>query len=440
MTLITFILFSNSYNAQLQSTAQAKTNSPTVLPSLPDDEKILQETIQIPELSYIETVPARTDNQADDMQIRTDNQTDDMQIWTVRSGDTFSEILQTLGVYSSFRSILPLEKEIKPLMKLKAGKSLHMRIENNELIKLIYKYSDKANFILRKEDKRYIAENYILPIENRETFISAVIEDSFYLSAKKAGMPDEIIIETADILAWDIDFILDIRKGDTFSVIYAEKYLYGEKLSNGDIIGVKFTNRGKTYHAIRHTLANGNAEYFSLDGRNVKKPFLRSPLKFTRVSSAFNPKRLHPILNSVRPHRGVDYAAPTGTPVYASADGKVIYRGWKAGYGNTVIIRHGNIYSTLYAHLSKFSSKARLSSRVKQGQTIAYVGMTGYATGPHLHYEFRVNKIHKNPLTVKFPDSKPMPTGQLKHFRQATTFVVKQLDTVSKQYADANGL
>lgn len=451
---VTFVLFSNSHYAQLQSTAQAQTASPPITAAdksaqpvsknqntqnavqntpntteQPDaEENVTQDKLPITQLAYYNEIPAG----------ESDDKTDAMSSLTIRSGDTFTGILQDLGALRSFGDILPLGTEIKPLLNLQTGKTLRVNVQNNELHKLIYEYSDRKHFILSREGDSYAVENRTLPIESREAFANAVIDDSFYLTAKKAGLDDEIIIETANLLAWDIDFILDIRENDSFSVLYMEEYLHGEKIGNGEIIGVKFINQGKTHYALRHTLADGSSEYFSADGRNVKKPFLRSPLEFTRVSSSFNPQRLHPILNIVRPHRGVDYAAPAGTPISASGDGKVIFRGWKSGYGNTVILRHGGNYSTLYAHLSQFAKSARLNASVKQGQTIGYVGMTGYATGPHLHYEFRINGIHQNPLKVKLPDSKPLQAGQLAAFKQAAAPFMRKLDTLSRVNVAAN--
>ena len=431
VAVVTFILFSNSYNVHIQNSLQAKTSFPkSALSQTADDgvHNVLKETVRI-NASEIGSPP--------NMETKL-NPPNDMQSWTIRSGDTFSGILQRFGAYPSYSSIISHGKSIKPLINLKAGKTLHLKVKDNQLEELIYEHSTTEHFFLYRENGDYVVENRVLPIEIREAFANAVIEDSFYLTGKKIGLSDEIIIETAQILRWDIDFILDIRSGDRFSILYSEKYLHGEKIGDGEIIGVKFTTQGKTRYAIRHIPKNGDTKYFSLDGKNLQKPFLRSPLEFTRISSVFNPRRLHPIHKRIKPHRGVDYAAPTGTPVSASGDGKVIYRGWKSGYGNTVIIRHAGVYSTLYAHLSKFSGRVRLNSRVKQEETIGYVGTTGYATGPHLHYEFRINRVHKNPLTVKLPDSSPLARSQLKEFKYISKPIVKKLSTLSSSFASAN--
>jgi len=209
----------------------------------------------------------------------------------------------------------------------------------------------------------------------------------------------------------------------------------GEKLRPGNILAIEFINRGKTYRAVRHTTADNRHDYFTPAGKSMRKPFIRNPIEYTRVSSHFNPRRLHPILKITRPHRGVDYAAPTGTPIRASGDGKIIFRGSKPGYGNVVIIQHGQAYSTLYAHLSRFAAKQRRGSQVRQKQVIGYVGSTGYATGPHLHYEFRINGVHRNPLTVKLPDSRPLPKKQIPAFKRSTAPMLAKLDTLKRAYA-----
>ncbi len=240
-------------------------------------------------------------------------------------------------------------------------------------------------------------------------------------------------MELANVFGWDIDFALDIRKGDSFTVLYEELFRNGEKIQDGDILAAEFINDGKAYRAVRYTNPQTNvSEYFTPDGKSMRKAFLRTPVNFARISSRFSVNRYHPVLHKVRSHKGVDYAAKSGTPIYAAGDGKVIFKGKKGGYGKVMIVQHGSKYTTLYAHLKTYNRKLRVGSKVKQGQTIAYVGKTGLATGPHLHYEFRVNGTHRNPLTVKLPESKPVPKRYMADFELTTTPMFAQLDLVTR--------
>jgi murein DD-endopeptidase MepM/ murein hydrolase activator NlpD len=200
----------------------------------------------------------------------------------------------------------------------------------------------------------------------------------------------------------------DIRTGDDYYILFEEVYQNGEYVTDGEIIAAEFNNNGRTFQAIRFVDGNGRRDYFTPDGRSVRKAFVRAPVDFSRISSSFNPKRRHPILNTIRAHRGVDYAAPSGTPIKAAGDGKVTFRGVKSGYGNAVILQHGGNITTLYAHMSRFADKARVNRRVEQGQIIGYVGKTGLATAPHLHYEYRLNGVHRNPRTVPLPQAAPI--------------------------------
>lgn len=428
LSVVTFILFSNSHHAGLQGEAIAE-ETPVQVALQTDTEQLLA-------TPDADDVIDKDDGDGDATPPGDAAATETRHSWTIRSGDTLSGILKRFRIYSALGSILAARKELKPIINLKAGKQIHLVVnKEGRLEKLVYELSQTEHLILHNDSHGKITvENYRLPIETREAFAAGFVENSFFLSGLKAGLSDEIIVETVSVLAWDIDFVLDVRTGDFFSVLYEEKFLNGEKVGNGDVLGVEYVNRGKTFRAVRYSESGGKPGYFTPDGKNVKKTFIRTPLEFTRISSRFNPKRLHPILKTTRPHRGVDYAAPQGTPVYAAADGRVTFRGWKAGYGNVVILKHYGAYSTLYAHLSKFA-RIRAGHHVKQKQTIGYVGMTGYATGPHLHYEFRIAGVHKNPLSVKFPDAKPLPKLKMAAFNQAVTPIISKLDTLNRSYA-----
>ncbi|HET7924499.1 MAG TPA: M23 family metallopeptidase [Rhodanobacteraceae bacterium] len=266
-------------------------------------------------------------------------------------------------------------------------------------------------------------------IERRTQVAHGVLTRSLYEAGAQAGMSDTMIWKLANAFGYDIDFAQDLREGDSFSVIYDDVYREGEHIHDGDIIAATFINQGKRYTAIRYTNADGETMYYSEDGRPLRKAFLRTPVEFTRISSVFSVGRMHPILGYMRAHKGVDYAAPTGTPIRAAGDGKITFRGWKSGYGNFVTIQHNGHISTAYGHMSAFASE-KLGQHVSQGQIIGYVGMTGLATGPHLHYEFRVDGQHRDPLTVTLPKEEPLPATQLALFKQKSGALLAKLKFV----------
>lgn len=395
----------------------------------------LQEIAYVGAYPETEEQPAAAqapDAPADNVQVRH---------YTVQSGDTLSGILDRFGLHKTMRHLLALEKKDRKLLaNLRPGRPLELKISDGALAELVYRPSRVEHIVVSvREDGGYGLEKHLLPVEKREVFASGVIVDSLYLAGRKAGLSDKIIVEMGELLGWDIDFVYDIRSGDRFTVLYEESYVNGEKWKDNHITAVEFLNRKKTYRLARYTDAAGKTDYYMENGRRVRKPFLRNPLEFKRVSSHFSARRMHPVLHKVRAHRGVDYAAKRGTPVRATGDGKIIHRARKGGYGKTVIIRHDRGYSTLYAHLSRYGRGQRVGSYVKQKQVIGYVGSTGLSTGPHLHYEFRVGGVHKNPLTVKLPDSKPLPKSKRPHFREKTRDTFAKLNLINQAYIASLG-
>ena len=240
------------------------------------------------------------------------------------------------------------------------------------------------------------------------------INNSLFGAGKAAGLSDSMVMQLANIFSWDIDFVLEIRAGDSFNLIYEKIYKDGEYLTEGKILAASFTNQGKKYEAVFYEHKDGEGTYYAADGRAMKKAFLRAPLNFSYISSSFNPKRLHPVTKRIKAHRGIDYAAPVGTPVYAAGAGRVTKAGYDKYNGNYVFIQHPNGITTKYLHFSKKAVKK--GARVKQGQTIGYVGATGMVTGAHLHYEFIYNGVHRNPSTVSLPKSKPLPDDVMPEF------------------------
>ncbi len=358
----------------------------------------------------------------------------------VKKGDSLARIFSRMGLSASLlHRIVNSSKEAKELARIRPGEILKVKIDDQgNLLELIHQRNPVVSLQILPEGDSFTTRTVRRNLEKRINHASGVITNSLYEGAKRAGLSDELIMELANIFGWDIDFALEIRAGDHFSLIYEEAYLDGKKYDNGPILAAEFVNRGRVFRAIRYEDDQGNSNYFSADGHSMRKAFLRAPVDFRRISSRFTKARWHPVLGKKRPHRGVDYSAATGTPIKAAGDGRVIFRGRKGGYGNTVIIKHGSQYTTLYAHMSRFNRKVKKGSRVRQGQIIGYVGKSGLATGPHLHYEFRVNGVHRNPLTVKLPAAAPIARKYRKDFLRKSAPLLEQLELItSTVVADA---
>jgi murein DD-endopeptidase MepM/ murein hydrolase activator NlpD len=248
------------------------------------------------------------------------------------------------------------------------------------------------------------------------TFKTGVIESSFYLAGLENSVPESVIMDLAYIFGWDIDFVFDIRSGDRFKLLYETPFVDGQQIENGSILFAEFYNQNNRYTAVRYEGKNKKWEYFNMDGGSLEKAFLRAPLDFAYVSSHFNPNRRHPILNTIRAHNGVDYAAKRGTPIRATGEGVIQSVGWKSGYGRTIVIRHGGEITTLYAHMDKYHPSMAKGMKVSQGQTIGYVGDSGLATAPHLHYEFRIGAKRTDPLKVALPSAAPLDQSKINQF------------------------
>jgi murein DD-endopeptidase MepM/ murein hydrolase activator NlpD len=300
---------------------------------------------------------------------------------------------------------------------LKPGDAIKLTRTEGELKELTRKVSETQTLRVVREDAGFEAKMISNPVERRIRTATATIDSSLFQAAESAHISDIVALKLANVFAWDIDFVLDIREGDRFTVVYQQIFQDGKYLRDGDVLAAEFVNGGKVYRAVRFVADSGNASYYTPDGKPMRKAFLRAPVEFTRVSSVFNPHRLHPILNLIRGHMGTDYAAPTGTPVHAAGDGRVSFAGRRGGYGNAIVLAHSNNISTLYGHMSRFAKNIRVGSHVQQGEVIGYVGMTGLATGPHLHYEYLMNGVHKDPQTVRLPGAEPLHAAALEKFR-----------------------
>ena len=349
------------------------------------------------------------------------------QIHTVRKGDSLSVIFEDKQVpLNTAYKIFDFDKN-NLLSSIIPGDIMEFNYMGNDLLSIEIIKDDVNSILIKTEDEISIV-NIKKEAQTITSFGFGEIRDSFYKSAKDVGIPDSIIMDFAYIFGWDIDFIFDVRKGDKFSVIYETEFSEGEKISSGDIVFAEFTNREKKYIAQRFFDDVQGKLYFNENGENVKKAFLRAPLDFAYISSHFNPNRMHPILHKIKAHNGVDYAAKRNTPVKASGDGVISFIGRQSGYGRTVEIKHGGNIKTLYAHLERFNTKLKVGSKVKQGEIIAFVGDSGQATGPHLHFEFWQGEIRSDPVKVKLPSAKPVNNSQRNEFEDLLALNLNKLN------------
>jgi len=371
------------------------------------------------------------DRTSDQVKSYIEQNEDDSQWLTVKvkAGDALASIFKRHQLNPrELHDIMSLGENTACLKNLRPGEVFKFKIdENQHLQKLVYEISPLRSLHIQRQEQGFAAAIQVRSIEKRTNYAIGQINSSLFEAGKEAGLSDTLIMKMVNIFGWDIDFALDIRKGDQFALIYEEQFLNGRKINDGAILAAEFINQGRTYRALRFTDANNHSDYYTPEGLSMRKAFLRTPVDFRRISSRFG-KRHHPVLNKMRLHKGVDYAARSGTPIKASGDGKVIFRGKKGGYGRTVIIQHGGRYSTLYAHMSRFKKGVFAGKRVKQGQIIGYVGRSGRATGSHLHYEFRVNGVHRNPLTIRLPNAAPIKKQYRGSFARTANALLAQLD------------
>ncbi len=353
----------------------------------------------------------------------------DWTVVTVQPGQTMERIFRQVGLGPGLlHRVVHLDDDTRGLARIRPGDQFAFDIDADEGFRALRAELDEESWLFVEQGADGLTSR-IEPraLDRRVVESSGIISSSLFNAAKAAGLSDSMTMRLANIFGWDIDFALDIRAGDRFALVYEEVWREGQYLRDGPILAARFTNQGETFEAIRFDAGNG-PDYFAPDGRPMRKAFLRAPLNFTRVTSNFNPRRFHPITRQVRPHNGTDYGAPTGTPVWAAGDGRVIRSAYNNVNGHYVFVQHGNNIITRYLHLSR--RDVRQGDRVRQGQTIGAVGMTGLATGPHLHYEFLVNGVHRNPRTVDLPDADPLPSDLLDSFLAAGRPLLARLDYV----------
>ena len=357
--------------------------------------------------------------------------------YTVEDGDSMSVIFEENKVPLNLTYRILRGPHKNDFANLMPGNEFEFHFLDNELLRIeLRKGSLFSLSVINSNEPEYELIN--LEPEVIREFKSGKIISSFYEAALESGIPDSVIMDLAYLFGWDIDFIFDIREGDSFKVLYETPYVEGAKIDNGDILYAEFINQEQEYTAIRYFDRSGEKFYFDKDGNSLKKAFLRAPLDFAYVSSHFNPRRKHPILNKIRAHNGVDYAAKRNTPIRSTGDGVIIHQGWKSGYGRTIQIRHGGEITTLYAHLESYNKKLNEGSKVNQGTVIGYVGDSGLATAPHLHYEFKVGDKRTDPLKVRLPDDKPIDKMELPKFNQTKSQILDLTKKLSIMIADAN--
>lgn len=375
-----------------------------------------------------------TNYQAPLVQFSEDSISEDLE-HTVKSGENLSSIFSALNLSrEDLHKIVHSNARGKLFAEVVPGQDLIATISaSGELKQLTYAKNPFETLIATRHNDNFDVEVLSKKVDYEIASASATIRSSLFEDGIKAGLPEKVILKLADIFAWDIDFALNLRDGDQFTVIYEKLFVEGKEFDSGEILSVEFINQGKKYSAVRFDDNQGHTGYYTPEGNGLRKAFLQTPMDFAKISSHFDLHRKHPILNTIRAHKGVDYSAATGTPVKTTADGKISFRGDKNGYGNVVEIDHGQKYSTLYAHLSGFKSNLKLGSSVKQGDVIGYVGSTGLATGPHLHYEFRIAGEHVNPLTAKLPRSMPLDKALLAKFKSQTQPLIAKLEQAKGQ-------
>ena len=349
------------------------------------------------------------------------------QIHKVKKGDSLSVIFEDKNVpLNTAYKIFNFDKN-NLLSSIMPGDVMEFNYIG-EVLYSIEIIKDEVNSIFINTENEISIKKIKKEAQTITSFGYGAILNSFYKDAKNVGIPDSIIMDFAYIFGWDIDFIFDVRKGDKFFVIFETDYSEGERVSSGDIIFAEFINKDEKYIAQRFYDNVQGKQYFNENGDNVKKAFLRAPLDFAYISSHFNPNRMHPILHKIKAHNGVDYAAKRNTPVKASGDGVISFIGRQSGYGRTIEIKHGGNIKTLYAHLERFNSKLKVGSKVKQGEIIAYVGDSGQATGPHLHFEFWQGQVRTDPVKVKLPSAQPVNKGQIEEYRNLLDSSLKKLN------------
>ena len=348
---------------------------------------------------------------------------------TIGRNDTLDRIFRELQLHVSDLAALRSLPDVRHNLDIiRPGDVIQMTHLGGELKSLTRKISETATLSVTRADEGFSANIVENPLETKEQRLTGTVDSSLYVAVNEAGGTDRLAVLLADVFKYDIDFVNSVQPGDRFIVTHDQQWQDGEFVRDGDILAAEFVNSGRAYRAVRYVTPNGHADYYTPDGRPVRKAFLRYPVDYARISSGYSTGRWHPVLHRVRAHRGIDFAAPAGTPIKAAGAGRVLSRGVKGGYGNVVELAHSNGITTLYAHMSRFAKGLAAGEHVAQGEVIGYVGMTGLATGPHVHYEYRVQGVYRNPARVTMPKADPIPANLMEDFRLKTAPLLADLD------------
>jgi murein DD-endopeptidase MepM/ murein hydrolase activator NlpD len=349
---------------------------------------------------------------------------------TIGRNDTLDQVFRSLQLkISDLAELRNLPDVRKSLDMVRPGDVIQLTHLDGEIKSLTRRINETATLSVTRADQGFNANIVENPLETEERMLSGTVESSLYLAVNAAGGTDGLAVSLADVFKYDIDFVNSVQRGDRFVVAHEQQYQDGEFVRDGDILVAEFINAGRTYRAVRYVSPDGRADYYTPDGRPVRKAFLRYPVDYGRISSGFSLARRHPVLNRVRAHKGIDFAAPSGTPIKAAGSGRVVSRGRNGGYGNAVVLAHSNGVTTLYGHMSRFAKGLVVGDRVQQGEVIGFVGMTGLTSGPHVHYEYRVNGVHKNPAKVTIAKADPIPASLMADFQAKTAPLLARLDT-----------
>lgn len=341
--------------------------------------------------------------------------------YTFKQRDTFYEVLLDFGIPpQEIFSLIESSKKIYNLKRVKPGNTMALKIDpvHHTVVRLEFSFDGRHILVVTKTDQGYLASKEEIAFDSKLRTITGTIKNNLFEDATKSGCSPQLILNFADIFAWDVDFFSDLRENDSFRLLFEEIYKDSEFVRYGNILAAEFTNQGKRFRAFYFENDKGKAGYYNDEGKSVDREFLKSPLRYSRISSRFSKRRFHPVLRIYRPHSGVDYAAPTGTPAETTCDGKIIFIGWKKDYGKCIKIRHNHIYTSYYGHLSRFAKGMKLGKRVKQGQVIGYVGATGLATGPHLDYRLKKRGKFIDPLKFRSPLIHSISKAQLPQFEK----------------------
>lgn len=400
---------------QLSLEEEAQATSLKIQNNIQQDEQILADSAK-KEQQQIAAVNLKVDHQ--------------VQVITVQPKDNLGKIFSRTGIsQKELHAVLKTSDDTKALKHLKPGQKIELTLNDHKLQHLSYVVDPTSTLMIDRVNDKFRSNLKTIPLEPKQALAKFVVLGSVSGSAKKAGLDSKRVAQLATIFKDSVNLSKGNHTGDVVSVLYQSYYLNGKKIKDGEIVAAEYKTATNTYQAVRFTDPKGNSGYYAPDGTSMQKRFLPAPLKFTRISSLFNPKRWHPVLHRFRHHEGVDYAAPYGTPIKSVASGTIAHLGRKGGYGNTIIIQHEGTYSTLYGHMQRYASNLKVGSHVQQGQLIGYVGSTGLATGPHLHFEFRINGVHRNPLTVALPNGKSITHAYRSKFHDTVKKLLAKLES-----------